>query len=77
MDQNTLRDRICEYVKSQYNAESERLWRRYPNYVIFRHEDNRKWFGGILDVQRSRLGLEGDGSVDVLNVKSGRTKRRL
>ena len=33
------------------------------------HHASRKWFGILMDVPASRLGLPGDGKVDVLNVK--------
>lgn len=65
----TIRDQLNEYVKKKYRAEPEHLWARFPEYAIFRHEDNRKWFGLIMTVRRTTLGLEGDGTVEVLNVK--------
>ena len=37
--------------------------------AVLRHGDNKKWFAIIMDVKRSSLGLEGDGRVDVMNVK--------
>ncbi|MCR5782853.1 MAG: MmcQ/YjbR family DNA-binding protein [Clostridia bacterium] len=65
----TMREQIYSYVKEKYSAKPEFLWARYPDCAVFRHADNRKWFGIIMDVRRSRLGLEGDDLVDVLNVK--------
>lgn len=56
-------------MKEKYGAEPEYLWRRYPNYAIFRHSDNEKWFGLVMNVGRDKLGLKGEGSVDILNVK--------
>ena len=38
---------------------------------MFRHKDNRKWYGLVMDIPRSRLGLSGEAIVDVLNVKLG------
>lgn len=65
----TYRDRLFDYVRKKYRAEPEYLWQRYPNYAVFRHADNRKWFGLVMDVRRDKLGLEGDGITDILNVK--------
>ncbi len=42
---------------------------RYPDYVVFRHADNRKWFSIVMDVPRDKLGLPGTERVDVMNVK--------
>ena len=65
----SYRKRLTEYIASQYGAEPEALWPRWPNDVIFRHGDNRKWFALIMDVRPDVMGLSGDEPVDVLNVK--------
>ena len=65
----TFRDDVIKYVKKKYKSNPEYLWRRYPEYAVFRHEDNRKWFAIIMDVPRERLGLPGDERVDIINVK--------
>ena len=65
----TIRDQVFSFVKKKYKATPEYLWRRYPDYAIFRHADNQKWFGLIMDLKRKKLGLDGDEIVDVLNVK--------
>lgn len=37
--------------------------------AVFRHEGNRKWFAIAMRIPRGKLGLMGDGSIDVVNVK--------
>ena len=65
----SLRSKLCAYVKRKYRAQPERLWARYPDYFIFRRADNRKWFALVMNIPRSKLGLDGEEEVDVLNVK--------
>ncbi len=65
----TFRETIVEYIRKKYKADPEFLWKRFPNYAAFRHEDNRKWFALIMDVTRKNLGLGSEGKVDVINVK--------
>ena len=65
----TVREKVYQYVKKKYGNEPEYLWLRFPDYAVFRHEDNRKWYGLIMDVPRKYLGLPGEGRVDILNVK--------
>ena len=65
----TMRDDVFRYVKRKYRSEIEYLWARFPRYAVFRHGDNRKWYGIVMDIPRSRLGLPGEEPVDVLNVK--------
>ena len=64
-----LRQKLFDHVKKKYKAKPEYLWKRYPDYAIFRHSDNNKWFGLVMDVPRYKLGLDGDERVDILNVK--------
>ena len=63
------REEIIALIKKKYKADPEFLWMRYPDYAVFRHADNRKWFAIIMDVKREKLGLDGGGAVDILNVK--------
>ncbi len=65
----SLKEAIIAYVKEKYGASPENLWMRYPNYAVFRHEDNGKWFALMMDVEKSNLGLPGNGAADILNVK--------
>ena len=64
-----LKEQLFAYIKKKYAAEPEYLWMRYPNYAVFRHTDNKKWFALVMDIKRSKLGLNGDDAVDILNVK--------
>lgn len=36
---------------------------------VFRHEGSGKWFAIAMNISKSRLGLSGEGSIDVVNVK--------
>ena len=65
MDRKTVTD----YIKKKYGASPEYLWKRYPDYAVFRHEDNNKWFALTAGVPGSKLGLSGDNPVDMINLK--------
>lgn len=64
-----FRERLFDYVKKKYRAVPEYLWKKFPDYAIFRHTDNEKWFGLVMDIKKGKLGLDGDDIVDILNVK--------
>ena len=66
---NSLREDVFRYVRKKYKSEIEHLWLSAPNCAVFRHQDNQKWYGLVMDIPRSKLGLSGDEIVDVLNVK--------
>ncbi len=63
------RQRVLQYAADQYGTLAEYLWADVPNYAVLRRTDTRKWYGVIMDVPRCRLGLQGDGIVDILDIK--------
>ena len=63
-----MRDRIFAYIKKKYKATPEYPWGEDDGAVL-RHSDNRKWFALVMRVGRGKLGLAGDGQVDVVNLK--------
>ena len=64
------RESVLAYAREQYGADEQRLWAKYPLHAVVRHGERGKWFGVIMDVARERLGLDGEGVVDVLVVKA-------
>lgn len=74
MSISSLREKVFSYVQSKYGSDIEYLWRRYPNYAVFRHKDNLKWYGLVMDVPEHKLGLRGSDIVDILNVKTDSTQ---
>ena len=61
-------EEIYEYVKKQYGTVPEYLWKESPESAVLRHK-NGKWYAVLMQVEKSRLGLEGDTKVDILDVK--------
>lgn len=57
------------HLAAQYGAQPEYLWARYPSYAVLRHSRNRKWFAVVMDVPRDRLGLDGTGRVELVDLK--------
>ena len=64
------REDILAYVKKTFQTEPDYPWRRFPEYAVLRHGGNGKWYGLILNLPKARLGLEGEGNIDVINLKS-------
>lgn len=63
------RDDLEQFINENYNAESDYPWLKYPNYEVFRHSNNRKWFALIMDIPKNKLGLPGTDIIDVVNFK--------
>ena len=62
------RAEIYEYVKKQYGTVPEYLWKESPESAVLRHP-NGKWYAVLMQVEKSKLGLEGDTKVDIIDVK--------
>ena len=63
------RQEVIDFIKTDFGVSEEHLWIRFPNYIVFRNQRNKKWFGIIADVEKNRLGLDGKERVDILSVK--------
>lgn len=68
MNRNTLE----QYILETYSAEAEYPWVKYPNFAVFRHANNKKWFALIMDVSKKKLGLQEEGCLSVVNLKCDR-----
>lgn len=63
------RDELEALISETYNADADYPWLKYPNYEVFRHSGNQKWFALIMDVPKDKLGLQGTELLDVVNFK--------
>ena len=63
------REGLERLISDNYGAEAEYPWLKYPNYAVFRHKSNRKWFALVADVPKNKLGLPETGILDVVNFK--------
>ena len=63
------RQELAAYLTDTYGTAGEHLFARYPNFLVFRHNGNRKWFAVIMDIPRKNLGLTGKGEISVVNLK--------
>lgn len=69
LPEGSLRGEIFGHAESEYGVSPEYLWEGDFETAVLRHNDTKKWFAIIMNVKRSRLGLEGEGSADIMNVK--------
>lgn len=63
------RQEVIDYIAGELGAAPERLWTAYPDYLVFRSQRSGKWFAIIMDIERAKLGLPGEGKIDVMNLK--------
>lgn len=59
---------IIEYIHTKYNDELEYLWEKFPNNAIWRNKDNNKWYGALLIVDKSKIGIDEAGSIEIIDL---------
>jgi len=57
------------YIAEKYGVSPEYPWLSSPLHGVFRHESNRKWFAIIMNISGSKLGLQNNELIDIMNVK--------
>ena len=63
------RQELATYLVDTYSVEGEHLFAKYPSFLVFRHNGNRKWFAVIMDIPRKNLGMPGNDEISVVNLK--------
>jgi predicted DNA-binding protein (MmcQ/YjbR family) len=63
------RNDVITYIKKEYDVIPEYTFKKFPNYCIFRHKSNKKWFGLIMNIPKKKLYAEGEGEIDIIDVK--------
>lgn len=67
MDQREI---LLAHAATQYAISPEYLWKKFPSYAVLRHNSGKaKWFALIANVPRIKLGLKGEGNVEIANFK--------
>lgn len=70
MEHISYRDQVLKTAAELYHTEPERLWAKYPGHLVLRHSSNKKWYALIMNIPREKLGLDGEGGVDILDIKA-------
>ena len=63
------RQELTEYIFDEYSTEPDYPFPMDDVTCVFRHIDNRKWFGIAMVVPYRTIGISRDENVDILNVK--------
>ena len=63
------RNELIQYIQQEYLCDIDYPWEKYPNYVVIRRRDNRKWFAGIFNIRGQQIEFDTNESLDVVNLK--------
>lgn len=67
--QSEYADKIIQYVREKYRHELEYLWQKFPENAIVRRTDNQKWYLALLTVEKNKLGLDGRGKTEIIDLR--------
>ena len=63
------RQELIDYIFDEYSVEPDFPFRMDDVTCVFRHIDNRKWFGIAMVTPYRTIGINKAGNVEILNVK--------
>lgn len=63
------REELNKFISETYGAAAEFPWHQYPDFAVYRHEGNKKWFAVVMNLPMSKFGLPDDKTVNVVNLK--------
>ena len=55
-------------IKQKYNDDLEYLWKKFPNNAIWRNKENNKWYGILLIVEKTKIGIKEEGSIEIIDL---------
>lgn len=61
--------RLMDAVEKRYGCNLEFLWEKFPKDAIYRNKDTNKWFALLVALDKSKIGLEGEGEIEIVVLK--------
>lgn len=63
------REAMDKYINNVYGVTAEFPWLSAPTFAVYRHQSNNKWFAVIMEIPKSKIGMEKEGNINVVNLK--------
>lgn len=62
-------NRIVKLIKERYNNDPIFKWNKFPTYAVFENSNNNKWYGIIMNLDKSKLDDKYSGNVEIIDIK--------
>ncbi len=62
-------NRITKAIKEKYGDDPEFEWEKFPGYATFRNRNSKKWYGIIMNLDKSKLDESSTGEVEIIDIK--------
>lgn len=60
---------IIDYIRAKYGDELEFLWQKFPDNAVWRRKDNKKWYGALLIIPKSKLVNHSKEMVEIIDLR--------
>lgn len=62
-------NRIAEKIEAIYGDKPEFKWEKFPGYAIFKNSLSHKWYGIIMNIDKSKISSDSKNEVEIINLK--------
>jgi len=67
-------NRIASLILEKYNDAPVFMWEKFPGFGIFKNPNNGKWYGAIMNIDRSKFDRTKSGEIELINIKLDKSK---
>lgn len=65
-----MKDLVEKFIEEKYSVLPDYPFKdEWAECAVFRHLVNHKWFGIIMNIEYSKLGIDKSGKCDIINLK--------
>ena len=65
---------VIQYIKQKYQDDLEYLWEKFSNNAIWRNKENQKWYGLLVRIEESKIGIDSKRVVDAIVLRYQKDK---
>lgn len=66
---NSQSKEIIKYIEEKYKDKLEFLWEKLSNNAVWRNKENNKWYGILLFVEESKLGIDSTKKIEIIDLR--------
>lgn len=63
-------NRIARLIQEKYADEPCFLWKKYPQYAVFKNSENNKWYAALLNIDHAKIDAAKSGEIEMLDIKA-------
>jgi len=63
-------NRLISHIREIYGARPEFLWEKYPSLMVFRHQENKKWFALLMTLPAEKLDARLHGEISAADLRA-------